>query len=769
MPDLRRHLIDPAAPEPGHPAVRRDRGLDLLRAAALVRVVVWHATGAAAVTLVAAMPVMFFVSGSLFAASACRRGGWRPVGDRLRRLGPPLWLFAAVAWVAMAVGAAASGTSLEVTRLVWWLVPLNDPAGSAWEGGWLASPLWYLRTLLWILLLAPALAWSVRRAPAAVFATAVALVVGLEWVDRGLGWQPSVAPRALWQLGDVVLYGLFFAFGLWVRGASPTRPRVWGLAALVAAAGAVCVWVLVPPPGGVVNDSHVVHLAVGSTLLFAVLALAAPIARLAERPGVRPVVEVLGQRSLTIYLWHTTAIVGALWWLERAGLPAEGVGAPGYALLVVAGTGVLVVLTGWVEDLAARRPAHLLPSISSAGGSRRRRGRVPWRPRPALVALVAAVVLLAAGVPWAVGRGDAAAFRPRVPSQAPPPPTIVQLANPEPQWRTYPATVDPDALEAVLARWAEQSGVEGASVAVSVPGGGSWVGATGVTDGGDPRTVDTPVDAMSVTKLFTANLVYRAVDQGLIGLDDPIPPITALPDLPLAGRVSVRQLLAHRSGLVNYRDTERYRVDPSVVQGPADAVAVSVAESTDEPGASARYSSTNYLILGYLLEQLTGRSFDDLLGEALLGPMGLGHTVHLAPEPGEPRFSTAGIVADIEDLARAGEGLLVRHVGISDDAWQQMSAMDPEAGLGAGTMQFCPCSDDGGALQAFALGYAGGHTLVAHLPRYDVVVALDVTGDFYGDGGHFDAVEPLLGSLVGLLRQAPTSTESAQAPESAPA
>ena len=295
----------------------------------------------------------------------------------------------------------------------------------------------------------------------------------------------------------------------------------------------------------------------------------------------------------------------------------------------------------------------------------------------------------------------------------------------------------------------------GASVAVTTPDGGSWTGATGVTDAGDERSAATAVDAMSVTKLFTANLVYRAVDLGLIGLDDPIPRIDALPDLPLAGRVTVRQLLAHRSGLVNYRDTETYRTDPTVVKGPADAVALSVAEPADEPGVTARYSSTNYLILGYLLEQLSGLPFDQLLAGALLEPMGLAHTVHLAPEPGEPRFSTAGIVTDIEDLARAGEGLLVHHVGISDDAWQQMSAMDPEAGLGAGTMQFCPCSDDHGVVQAFALGYAGGHTLVAHLPRYDVVVALDVSGDFYGEEGHFEAVEPLLRSLAGLLRQEP--------------
>jgi CubicO group peptidase (beta-lactamase class C family)/peptidoglycan/LPS O-acetylase OafA/YrhL len=753
------HLEHLDTPRPATGA-GRDRGLDLLRAVALVRVVIWHATGAAVVTLVAAMPVMFFVSGSLFAASAARRPPWGVVRDRARRIGPSLWAFALVAWLVMAVGAAATGTGLDLARLPAWFLPLTDPAGSSWEGGWLSSPLWYLRTLLWILLLAPAALWLLRRAPRLAAVGAVAAVVALEWVDRGLSWHPSFAPRLAWQAGDVVLFGLFFAFGMWSRTAmraGPADARRWGLAAGATAVLAAVAWWVVPPPDGVVNDSHVVHLLVGATLLFAVLAAMGPIGRLAEQPWLRPAVDLLGRRSLSIYLWHTAAIVGALWVLARLGVAVDGAGAPAYAVLVVAGTAALVAATGWIEDLAARRPPRLLP-IRVGWPSTATGGAPTWR-APLVVGLAGAVLLAAVGLPLlsraAGGPSAQVAFRPRVPSQAPPLPAFTTVADDEPQWWTRPATVDPAALEAVLSAWADDNGVPGAAVAVSVPGGGSWSGVTGVDDSGVERVADTPVDAMSVTKLFTANLVYRAVDLGLVGLDDPLPPITALPDLPLVGKVTVRQLLSHRSGLPNYRDTEPYRTDPSVVASPADAVAVSLQEASDEPGATAVYSSTNYIILGYLLEQVTGIPFDQLLSADLLEPMGLAHTVHLAPAPGEPRFSTAGIVSDVEDLARAGEELLVNHAGISDDAWREMSAMDPEAGLGAGTMQFCPCLEVDGELQAFALGYSGGHTLVAYLPRYDVVVALDVTGDFYGDEGHFDVVEPLLRSLAGLVRTDP--------------
>ncbi len=317
-----------------------------------------------------------------------------------------------------------------------------------------------------------------------------------------------------------------------------------------------------------------------------------------------------------------------------------------------------------------------------------------------------------------------------------------------------PAVVDADSLQRTVDEWVRRSGIQGASVAVSVPGGPTWWGATGVDAAGRVRDVDTEIDTMSITKLFTANLVYRAIDAGLIGLDDPLPSLDALPDNALSGVVTVRQLLAHRSGLVNYRDTAAYHEDPSVVGGPLDALLVSTADpGTVGPGEMARYSSSNYIVLGFLLEQLTGVDYDGLLRTGLLDPLGLTRTVHLPPVPGEPRFATAGLLSDIADLTRAGEALLVDHVGISTESWAEMRAFDVEAGLGPGTMQFCPCrTGDDGLDTPSAYGYAGGHTLLVYLPDHDLVVAIDITDDFYGDQGHFEAVEALLPELAAAVR-----------------
>jgi CubicO group peptidase (beta-lactamase class C family)/peptidoglycan/LPS O-acetylase OafA/YrhL len=755
----------PPTPSPERPPLRsRDLGLDLLRGLALLRVIVWHATSAAAVTLLAAMPVMFFVSGELFGRSARTRGGRCTAVDRLRRIGPPLWAFAAVAWALMAVGAVTSHTALPLRNVVWWVLPAADPQGSAWEGGWLSTPLWYLRTLLWVLALAPLAMVVVRRWPRAALALGVALVALIEWADRGLGWHLDAAPGLLWQVGDVVLYGLFFLVGAHLADRPVPSPRRALAGAGVAAVVAAAWWMVAPPPGGVVNDSHVTHLTVGAVVVCAALAARPLLSRLADIRPVRPVVRLLAQRSLTIYLWHTSAIVVALWVVERLAIDQGLLRALAFAGLIACGTCLLVVATGWIEDLASRRAPVLWPS--AAPGSR---GSDVPPPGPsvavrlaasarrlAVPALAASVLVAAAGA--AAGRtpDGTATYALRVPSQAPPPPV---LDSADGAWVAAdgPAVIDDERLDDVFDAWYLDRAPTGVVVGVTAHDGTSWQRARGFGHDGSVRHVDEALDIASVTKLYTANLVYRAIDAGLIGLDDPLPTLSKVPDSPLTGRVTIRQLLSHRSGLANYRETDPFMADPNHYVDPIDAVELSMPPAGEELAVGeAHYSSTNYLLLGYLLEDLSGLGFGELLQGTLFDPIGLGRTVHMASAPGEPRFATAGIVTDVEELARTGQALLVDHVGITDAAWTSMSEFDPEAGMGAGTLQYCPCRLDAeGRTVAFAVGYSGATTMLVRLVDLDVVVALDLTDSFWGDDGRFADVEDLLRDLATAMVPGP--------------
>src|SRR5689334_17464564 len=107
----------------------RNRYLDLLRAAATVRVVVYHSTGWAALTIVfPAMSLMFALAGSMMAASLDRYGPFA-VERRLHRLLPALWVLAAVAVPMMLLAGMAWNW-----QVLLWAFPIEDPPA---EGFWL--------------------------------------------------------------------------------------------------------------------------------------------------------------------------------------------------------------------------------------------------------------------------------------------------------------------------------------------------------------------------------------------------------------------------------------------------------------------------------------------------------------------------------------------------------------------------------------------------------------------------------------------------------
>ena len=368
--------------------------------------------------------------------------------------------------------------------------------------------------------------------------------------------------------------------------------------------------------------------------------------------------------------------------------------------------------------------------------------------------MIAAVAL---ALPTSTSDTVETAFTPRVPSQAPPRPQIADLApiavEAGPASEASPG-FDRDGLQqdrrrvGARVRHGRRVGVRWPRPTATSTRPPSVCRTTAPRERSDDR-----LDVMSVTKLFTANLVYRAVDAGLLDLDAPLPQIDAEPEFPYAGEMTVRQLLAHRSGIVNYRDSSRYAADPSSVVGVSDAIASSMADPlASQPGAAPLYSSTNYLLLGRLLEQVTGVDYDALLAQELLQPLGLTSATHLPPDPGEPRFATAGLVADVQDLGRAGLALLRDHVGVSDESYAQMLDIDVDSGMGPGLNGFCPCERqlDGG-VHWYGVGYTGGNTLLAYVPDADVVVTIDVTGGLYGATGHFDAVMDLARRLTTLV------------------
>ncbi|MGC5032635.1 acyltransferase family protein [Micromonospora sp. DT229] len=329
----------------------RNRYLDLLRFLAIVRVVVYHVTGWASLTLLfPAMSVMFALAGSLMAASL-HRFGPTAVGRRLRRLLPSLWVVAAIFVPAMLL------TGLPLTpKVLLWLFPIADPPANYW-GALALSPMWYLRDYLWFVLASPIALWLFRRYPLPTLLAPYCLLVAIEF-----GVYPN-APGVLREFG---LY-----FGAWLLGFAHQAGMLRRLAnrllvpivlTLAAVGGA---WILSHPgPRGYdLNDNPLGNALWSAAFILVVLGRAPSSAEWVDRNAVfGRAVTVLNRRALTVYLWHMAFVVALTPLVDVVGWSHQDLlGLAIRVVLVFLLVGVVTALFGWVEDVAAQRPPELLP------------------------------------------------------------------------------------------------------------------------------------------------------------------------------------------------------------------------------------------------------------------------------------------------------------------------------------------------------------------------------------------------------------------------
>ncbi|MEU6883413.1 serine hydrolase domain-containing protein [Streptomyces sp. NPDC046712] len=206
-----------------------------------------------------------------------------------------------------------------------------------------------------------------------------------------------------------------------------------------------------------------------------------------------------------------------------------------------------------------------------------------------------------------------------------------------------------------------QAGIPGLVVGLWMPGKGSYVRATGVADKvtGKPMTKDVFVRIGSETKTFTVTALLKLVDDGKVRLDDPISDY--VDGVPNGSAITLRHLAEMRSGLFPYTDDADFQhdllSDPSRTFTPQEVLAYGYKhDNTFDPGQQFQYSNTNFILLGLVVEKVSGRRFVDFLDKRVLRPAHLRHT--LLPEGTEfpephPRGYTnqtlSGEVADSTD------------------------------------------------------------------------------------------------------------------------
>ena len=206
-----------------------------------------------------------------------------------------------------------------------------------------------------------------------------------------------------------------------------------------------------------------------------------------------------------------------------------------------------------------------------------------------------------------------------------------------------------------------QAAIPGVVVGVWMPGKGSYVRATGVADTATrrPMTTDGFVRIGSETKTFTVTALLELVDDGRIRLDDPISRyVRGVPD---GRRITLRQLAGMRSGLFPYTSDPGFvqdlLSDPQRSFTPREVLAYGFKhKNTFAPGKQFEYSNTNLVLLGLVIEKVSGQRLADFIDTRVLRPGRLHHTLFPQgaefPEP-HPRGYTdqtlSGATADATD------------------------------------------------------------------------------------------------------------------------
>ncbi|MGE5234121.1 MAG: serine hydrolase [Acidobacteriota bacterium] len=151
-----------------------------------------------------------------------------------------------------------------------------------------------------------------------------------------------------------------------------------------------------------------------------------------------------------------------------------------------------------------------------------------------------------------------------------------------------------------------------------------------------PVTADTRFYLASSTKAFTAMAAAILAADGKVDLDAPIrgvwPNLELTPPLD-AGRISLRDLLAMRSGLAN--DTVEFRMDVGNIEDERELLRLLATYSRREP-RTFRYSNLSYVLAGRILERAAGESWSDLVRDEVLAPLGMSSTVTGPPLPTVP-------------------------------------------------------------------------------------------------------------------------------------
>lgn len=208
----------------------------------------------------------------------------------------------------------------------------------------------------------------------------------------------------------------------------------------------------------------------------------------------------------------------------------------------------------------------------------------------------------------------------------------------------------------------------------------------------------------SISKTFTSVLVMKAVEEGRLSLDSKLSEYFPSDGIPNSDDINLDDLMYHRSGLHDiFEDENGYYDWYTIPQSRSGLLArIAAAEPDFAPAASQQYCNAGYVLLTFILEDVYGKSYAQLLKNKIARPLGLGNTSlsdGIDPSDGECRSYTYRAGWDLEaetdpsvpqgagavmststDLLKFADGLF--HGKLGENVLQQMKSIDGSFGRG---------------------------------------------------------------------------------------
>jgi D-alanyl-D-alanine carboxypeptidase len=259
-------------------------------------------------------------------------------------------------------------------------------------------------------------------------------------------------------------------------------------------------------------------------------------------------------------------------------------------------------------------------------------------------------------------------------------------------------------------------------------------------------TISTKYRIGSISKMFTSCLIFKAIEENKLSLDQTLEKY--FPTIENAKKITIGNLLNHRSGIHNFTNEENYLTYKSEPKSEKQMIEIiAKAKSDFEPNSKADYSNSNYVLLSYILEKTYKKPFKEIINTKIVKPLGLkstyfGGKINIQDnecysysfrekwnKENETDMSipmgAGALVSNPTDLVLFIESLFANKI-ISKNSLEQMSTIKDNFGMGIFQVPF---------YDKKGLGHTGGidgfGSVVSYFPENKLAIALTSNGILY--------------------------------------